>query len=107
MNKIFGTLLVVLCLNQSTSASADKEEERNNPRWNNYQGQFQSSNGFGGNSFVSSGSGTHSVVQTGGNNIVISRRMGANNELDDYISISHPNIRIDGDYCKWNKENFN
>lgn len=102
MNKIFGTLLVVLFLHQSMSAPENKDEERRNPQWKNYQGQFQSSNGFGGNSFVSSGSGTHSVVQTGGNNIVISRRMGANQELDDYISISNPNIRIDGDYCNLN-----
>jgi len=49
-----------------------------------------------GNNFVSTG--TNSVVQSNGNSVVISRRMGPNNEEQQYISVSSPNVRIDGDY---------
>jgi hypothetical protein len=77
------------------------------------QGNFQSSSSFGdgngfqsrstfsdGNGFVSS-SGSHQIIQSNGNNnVVISRRMNADNVQEDYISMSNPKIIIDGEYCK-------
>lgn len=57
--------------------------------------------GFGnGNSFVNNGGQSSSIYSNNGNNIVVNRRMGSNNEEETYISVSKPNIRIDGDYCK-------
>lgn len=81
---------MIMLLNQLANA-VDQEDanQRYNPRFNNYQqGQFQSN--FGGSSFVSSNDG---------NNVVVSRRMGPNQEVEDYISVSQPKIRIDGEYC--------
>ncbi|CAO1398084.1 unnamed protein product [Diamesa hyperborea] len=55
--------------------------------------------GFGnGNSFVNNGGQSSSIYSNNGNNIVVNRRMGSNNEEETYISVSKPNIRIDGDY---------
>lgn len=70
----------------------------NSDRYNNDY-STQSVNSFGGNSVVYSGSGSNLISQNGGSNVIVSRRMGSNQESDDYVSISNPKIRIDGDYC--------
>lgn len=65
-----------------------------------YDDNFQSNTQYGGSSFVSSGS--HSIMQGGGGNgVIISRRMGPNQEREDYISTISPKIIIDGDYCNF------
>lgn len=60
----------------------------------------------GGNSIIQSGT-SNSVFQSNGNNVIISRRMGPDNVEHDYISISNPDVRIDGDYCKMKFVTFN
>lgn len=65
-----------------------------------YQSQYGNGGNGGGISFNSFGGTSQSVFQNGGNSVVISRRMGGNDEVEDYISVSNPKIRIDGDYCK-------
>lgn len=56
--------------------------------------------GNGHNSVINNGGQSSSVYSSNGNNIIVNRRMGSNNEEETYISVSKPNIRIDGDYCK-------
>lgn len=59
--------------------------------------QFYQSSG---SSFSSGGGNSNSVFQTNGNSVVISRRMGPNNEEQEFISVSNPDVKIEGDYCK-------
>lgn len=93
--RILAQFLLLITLNL---ASAANYERHNND--NHDPGQFQSINSFGGNSVTYSGSGSNTFSQNGGSNVVISRRLGPNQQSDDYISVSNPKIRIDGDYCK-------
>lgn len=99
MMRTFLNVVLIAIVFTAASYAADRDGP-NYQNQNNFQGQFQTSSNFGnGNSFMSSG--THSFMQgSGGNNVVISRRMGPNQQNEDYISIASPSIRIDGDYCK-------
>lgn len=87
------TVFLHLLMNQA-AAQYDQYDEFDDDR-NFNQGQSFSSNSFGGNSF-----GSHSVISSDGNNIIINRRMGPDQKPEDYISVTKPNIRIDGDYCE-------
>lgn len=91
MTTMMKTLLEILLCLHLTSVNAANDF---------YQGQFQSSNVVDGNSYVSGGS--NSVFQSNGNTVVINRRMGPNNEEDNVVTVSNPNVKIDGDYCKMN-----
>lgn len=83
----------------------ESEFPNNNQNGNSYQvfnnnGQQFSGFGNGGNSFTSNGGQSSSVYSSNGNNIIVNRRMGSNDEEETYISVSKPNIKIDGDYCE-------
>ena len=96
MRKLFLVVLVVTLYVINSHA--------NDHGQNSYQ--FQSSNGgggAGGSSFTSSQSGSQSVIQSsnGDSHVIITRRTGKDGqETDPYISVTNPNVRIDGDYCK-------
>jgi len=47
---------------------------------------------------IAQGDASSSVSQSNGNNVFISRRMGPNNVENVYISVSNPNVKVDGDY---------
>lgn len=55
-------------------------------------------NGGGGVVSQFSGQASHSVINSNGNSIVVSRRFNSKGEEESYISIASPKIRIDGEY---------
>lgn len=57
-------------------------------------GQYQDENG-------NINTASHSSFSSGGgSNVVVNRRMGPNQEVSEFISVTNPNVKIDGDYCK-------
>lgn len=93
---------------ENSDESGKSEESINsyNDGNQNFQQNFNTNgyqfSGFGNgqNTVVNNGGQSSSVYSSNGNNIIVNRRMGSNNEEETYISVSKPNIRIDGDYCK-------
>lgn len=67
--------------------------------FNNNRG-FQQQQFSDGSSYF--GHQSHSVLNSNGNSVVVSRNFGANGEIEFYISVASPKIRIDGDYCNFN-----
>jgi hypothetical protein len=55
--------------------------------------------GDGHSSFFSQ-QASHSVINSNGNSVVVSRRFNSKGQEENYVSIASPKIRIDGEYCK-------
>ncbi|CAO1411265.1 unnamed protein product [Diamesa serratosioi] len=90
---------------ENNDESDESDYSNNNHNGNSYQRfnsnvqQFSGFGGFnGGNTFTNNGGQSSNVYSSNGNNIIVNRRMGTNNEEETYISVSRPIIKIDGDY---------
>lgn len=96
----------VVRLDNSNESDESEELLNSNNDGTNFQ-QVYNNNGFqfsgfgnGQNSVFNNNGQSSSVYSSNGNNIIVNRRMGSNDEEETYISVSKPNIKIDGDYCK-------